>query len=117
MGIFALALTLVRLWAIEQPGSDRPSTGFEMPAQTEHREIPTHADGARTKLIPEVAGTWARCSSRRRVPPSDHSLSRKFTQLIWPPIFPREVERSGRIACGDLAAGIALQLVASINIG
>jgi hypothetical protein len=52
------------------------------------------------------------CSSRRLVPPSDLFAEPHThpTDLASEP--PGEVERSGRIACGDLAAGIALQLVA-----
>ena len=87
---------------------------MEVERQAEQAKVPAHPDRARAVLLPHVGGTMAVCSSTS-VAPVARRASRTSTSDsagLAPP--PAQVTFSGSaVAVEDLAAGVALELVAA----
>src|SRR5579872_1125864 len=84
-----------------------------MPGQAEHRQVPSHANGAGAVLVPEVLRNMSDVFE-----PQLRAAVRHFGEMYIYPTdlaskLPGEREHLGWFAGGDLAAGISLQLVAS----
>lgn len=84
---------------------------FEITAEAEDGEIPANADCAGSKLIPQFFGDIRNVFE----PPLCAAVGERGEADVQPADltaeFPGDIESARRIACGDLAAGVAVELI------